>query len=72
VQRVREQDAGVDGLLDPVAVTVSPDDRHVYVSALRQDGDETRGTIVLLRREPDGSLAFVEAIETGALADRSA
>lgn len=68
VQRVRQQDAGVDGLRDPNEIVVSPDDQHVYVSAFRQDGTAFRETVAVLRREGDGTLAFVEAVETGPVA----
>lgn len=67
-QRVREDDAGVSGLVDPNHLAVSPDDRHLYVAAFLQDGQEFRETIALLRRETDDSLTFVEALEVGELA----
>lgn len=68
VQRIRASDPGVSGLVDPTWIAVSPDDQHVYVTAFAQDGAELRPTIVLLRREPDDTLAFAGALETGALA----
>jgi DNA-binding beta-propeller fold protein YncE len=67
VQRVRQQDAGVDGLWDPNEIAVSPDDRSVYVSAFRKDGAEFRETVAWLRREGDGTLRFLGALETGPL-----
>jgi len=67
-QNVREADAGVSGLVDPTHLAVSPDDRDVYAAAFVQDGQEFRETIALLRREPNDSLVFVEALEVGALA----
>lgn len=62
-QKIGNSDPGVTGLTIPTLLAVSPDDRHVYVSGLRQDGEEYRDTIVLLRREPDDSLTFVEALD---------
>lgn len=65
-QKIRNTDPGVTGLVIPTLLAVSPDDRHVYVSGLRQDGVEYHDTIVLLRRELDDSLAFVEALDVDA------
>lgn len=67
LQELREGDAGVDGLVAPRAVAVSPDDRDVYVAASREDDAGRRGTIVRLRRGPEGTLAYGEALETGPL-----
>src|SRR5690606_18276766 len=66
-QRVVEAQGGVSGLVDPYAVAVSPDDRHVYVAAFRREGAARFETIVLLRREPDDALVFVESVEIGPL-----
>jgi hypothetical protein len=66
-QRVREVDAGVEGLVDPTALAVGPGDRHLYAAAFVQVQGAFREVVALLRREEDGSLAFVEAVETGAL-----
>lgn len=67
-QRIRASDPGVSGLVDPTHVAVSPDDRDVYVAAFVPDGEAPRPAVALLRRAADDSLAFVEAVETGALA----
>lgn len=68
-QRIENTDPGVSGLGIPRLLAVSPDDRHVYVSGRRQAQDEPPvflDTIVLLRREPDGSLSFVESLDVDA------
>ncbi|HEY8493673.1 MAG TPA: hypothetical protein VIN04_07235 [Myxococcota bacterium] len=56
--RVRNQDEGVSGLVDPTWLAVSPDDRHVYTVGLEGEDE----TIVVLEREEDDTLSFVEAL----------
>ena len=59
-QRVRQEDDGVSGLVDPTWLAVSPDDRHVYVVG---SVDGAAETLVLLERQEDDTLSFVEALE---------
>ncbi len=65
-----EQDGvdGADGLEAPVSAVVSPDGRHVYVTALHDGpGDERgfRGAVGVFARDADsGELSFVEAVRS--------
>ena len=57
----RDAAGGVDGLNQADAVAVSPDGRHVYVTALIDD------SIAIFERDPaSGGLAFVDFVRDGA------
>ena len=60
VEMVKDGVDGVDGLLFPFCVAVSPDGKHVYVAAPQDDA------VTLFDRNPSsGELTFVEFVEDG-------
>lgn len=62
-QVVRDEEGDVHGLDGAMSVTVSPDERFVYVSAGRFEGDDA---VSVFRLEKDGSLRFVQEMRNGA------
>lgn len=66
VQSLFDEVGGVDGLEECVCVAVSPDGKFVY-SACHPDDDGTDWLGVFARDSADGTLTFVEALDTNAL-----
>lgn len=62
-QVVRDEEGRVHGLEGAMSVAVSPDERFVYVSAGRFEGDDA---VSVFRLEEEGSLGFVQEIRNGA------
>jgi len=62
-RQMRRHGEGVQGLVEPRSVTVSPDGAYVYAAG------SVSNTVAVFGRSPSGALVFVEAKEDGVGAD---
>lgn len=60
VQTIKDGDGIIDGLVNPNAVTVSPDHSHVYVVSEGASGDADASLVVFTRNPDTNHLIFIQ------------